>query len=148
MKSSAEQLFEEINRHVLATDLKLFDYILIKTEPCKIIQINKHKTGKHGCSKITIKAVHFSTRAKGEISFPGSARVAVLEPHKIKYQVIDYHGSTLQLMDEAGNVAEFELPDNDCPMFMDKWGKYMEDANLAVHVNILSCLEYKVLLFV
>ena len=152
MTSKADQLYEEIEKHVVATDLKLADVVVIRNEPCKIVAVSKNKTGKHGCARVTVTALHFFSQAKNQIAYPGSSRVPILFPIKTKYQIIDLQLENpfynLQLVDDLENVIEFRvsISDNLVDLLKSKWEKFMQD-DISVYVFISTSCGYNVLSF-
>ena len=42
----------DVSRYIKASQVKVGDIILIQGHPCKVIEVSKSKTGKHGSSKV------------------------------------------------------------------------------------------------
>ena len=143
MKSKADQLFEEyIIDYVDANDVKIGTVILFKHMPCKIIQQMSHKTGKHGCSRVSIVMLDLFKSTKLEYSCPGSTRLPIVKVDKVKYQVIDLgEDAYLQLSDEIGNIREFKcLSLRKLAEISKKWNDYQLDDEKIVLVQLLvSC---------
>lgn len=80
-------------------NLKVGSYVLIDGEPCRVIDISKAKTGKHGSAKATITAVSLITKSKKMLVAPVDAQVEVPIIEKRTGQVIADMGDRLQVMD-------------------------------------------------
>ncbi len=89
--------------------LKIGHYIIIDGEPCKIVEFEKSKPGKHGSAKARIVALSVFTEAKKSLISPvdGKAEVPMIE--KKTGQIISIAGNTIQLMDME-NYQTFETP--------------------------------------
>ncbi len=89
--------------------LKIGHYIIIDGEPCKIVEFEKSKPGKHGSAKARIVALSVFTGAKKSLISPvdGKAEVPMIE--KKTGQIISIAGNTIQLMDME-NYQTFETP--------------------------------------
>ncbi|MET1101678.1 MAG: translation initiation factor IF-5A [Pyrodictiaceae archaeon] len=92
-------------------ELKPGNYIVIDGEPCRIIEITKAKTGKHGSAKAHVVAIGLFTGNKKTLTAPVDARVEVPIVDKRIGQVIADTGDTVQLMDmETFDTFEVEKP--------------------------------------
>ncbi|MCD6324045.1 MAG: translation initiation factor IF-5A [Desulfurococcales archaeon] len=91
--------------------LKTGNFIVIDGEPCRIVEISKAKTGKHGSAKAHVVAIGIFTGNKKTLVAPVSQRVEVPIINKRTGQVIAVTGDTLQLMDlETYETLEVEMP--------------------------------------
>ena len=79
--------------------LKIGRYIVIDNEPCKIVEFEKSKPGKHGASKARIVAINAFTGQKKSIVSPVDAKINVPIIEKRTAQVISKLGDSVQLMD-------------------------------------------------
>ena len=79
--------------------LKVGHHVLINNEPCRIVEYEKSKPGKHGSAKARIVAINIFDGAKRSIVSPVSARVDVPIIEKRNGQVISISGNSVQLMD-------------------------------------------------
>lgn len=86
-------------KYAEAGSLKEGSYIVIDGEPCRIVEIEKSKTGKHGSAKARIVAVGLFDGAKRTLSVPADAQVEVPIVNKFTAQVIAMAGEMVQLMD-------------------------------------------------
>jgi translation initiation factor 5A len=83
-------------------------------EPCKIVEYEKSKPGKHGAAKARIVAISVTTGTKKNLIAPVDARVEVPMIEKKTGQVIALMGSNVQVMDmESFETFETPLPDEE-----------------------------------
>ena len=94
-------------------ELKKGSYIVIDGEPCRIVEITKAKTGKHGSAKAHVVAISVFTGQKKTLVAPVDTRVQVPIIEKRLGQVIADMGDTIQLMDmETYDTFDVEKPDD------------------------------------
>ena len=79
--------------------LKIGHYILIQNEPCKIVEYEKSKPGKHGSAKARIVAMGVFDGTKRSIVSPVDAKIDVPIIEKRNGQVISFAENSVQLMD-------------------------------------------------
>ena len=88
--------------------------IVLKGEPCKILDMKTHKTGKHGHAKINFTGMGiFDGKKYEELQ---SATHNVPEPvcTKTDYDLVDLEDDKLaHLMDESGNNVTIPIPDDE-----------------------------------
>ena len=99
-----------------AGNLKIGSFIIVDGEPCRIVEISKAKTGKHGSAKASITAVSLVSKAKKVLVVPVDTQVEVPIVEKRVGQVIADLGDKFQVMDvETFEVFEVlkELLDED-----------------------------------
>jgi len=80
-------------------DLKPGNFIVIDNEPCRIVEITKAKTGKHGSAKAHVIAVSLITGSKKTIIAPTDQQVEVPVIEKKVGQIINIREDTVQIMD-------------------------------------------------
>ncbi len=91
--------------------LKVGNFIVINGEPCRIVEMSKAKTGKHGSAKAHVVAIGIFTGNKRTLVAPVSQRVEVPIIDKRNAQVIAVTGDTVQLMDlETYETFEVDMP--------------------------------------
>jgi len=91
--------------------LKIGHYIVIDGEPCKIVEYEKSKPGKHGAAKARIVAISALTNQKKNVISPVDAKIEVPMIEKKTGQVISVGGNMIQLMDlETYQTFETEMP--------------------------------------
>ncbi len=92
-------------------ELKVGSYIIIDGEPCRIVEMSKAKTGKHGSAKAHVVAIGLFTGNKKTMVAPVDQRVEVPIIEKRVAQVLADMGDTVQLMDlETYDTFEVEKP--------------------------------------
>jgi translation initiation factor 5A len=79
--------------------LKVGSYIIIDSEPCRIVSYDHSKPGKHGSAKARVAAIGVFDGSKHSLVSPVSANVEVPLINKRSGQVISISGNTLQIMD-------------------------------------------------
>lgn len=94
--------------------LKPGQYVIIDNEPCRIVEYEKSKPGKHGSAKARIVAIGIFDNTKRSMVSPVDAKVDVPIIEKRSGQVVALMGSTIQLMDlETYEVFETIFPVED-----------------------------------
>ncbi len=86
-------------KYVEVGELKEGSYIVIDGEPCRVVEIEKSKTGKHGSAKARVVAVGLFDNVKRTLSVPVDTQVEVPIIEKFTAQVLSISGDTIQLMD-------------------------------------------------
>ncbi|MEZ0248303.1 MAG: translation initiation factor IF-5A [Thermoproteus sp.] len=86
-------------KYVEVGELKEGSYIVIDGEPCRVVEIEKSKTGKHGSAKARVVAVGLFDNVKRTLSVPVDTQVEVPIIEKFTAQVLAISGDTIQLMD-------------------------------------------------
>ena len=99
-------------RPVDAGSLKEGNYVIIDEEPCRVVSIEKGKTGKHGHAKAHIVAIGVFNNAKRSLVLPVDSKVDVPLIDKRTAQVISITGGTLMLMDME-TYGNFEVNKSD-----------------------------------
>ena len=91
--------------------LKIGHYILIQNEPCRIVEYEKSKPGKHGSAKARIVALGIFDGVKRSIVSPVDGKVEVPIIEKRSGQVISLSENSVQLMDlETYDIFFLSLP--------------------------------------
>ncbi len=97
--------------YVSLGDVKVGNYILIDGEPCRVVEITKAKTGKHGSAKAHVVAIGLFSGSKKTITAPVDQRVEMPIIEKRVAQVIADMGDSYQIMDlETFETIEVEKP--------------------------------------
>lgn len=96
---------------VSAGDIKEGSYIMIDNVPCRVVEVEKSKTGKHGSAKARIVGIGVLDGVKRTIVVPTDAAVEVPVIEKFTAQVISVTRDNIQLMD-LRNYQTFEIPSN------------------------------------
>jgi len=86
-------------------NLKVGSFVVIDGEPCRVVEISKAKTGKHGSAKATVTAIGLFSKSKKVLVAPVDTQVEVPIIEKRVGRVIADLGDRLQVMD----VETFEV---------------------------------------
>ena len=98
-------------------ELNKGSYIVIDGEPCKIVEISRAKTGKHGSAKAHIVAISVFTGQKKTLVAPVDTRVQVPVIEKRVGQILADMGDSVQIMDlETYDTLEVEKPRDDAKL--------------------------------
>jgi len=92
--------------------VKVGYHVVVNDKPCKIVEVNKSKPGKHGSAKLTFFGVCIFTDSKQQGTAQAHATVQVPQIKRLEYQLVDItEDGFLQLMDDKGELKEdLELP--------------------------------------
>ncbi len=94
--------------------IKEGSYIVIDGEPCRVVQVDKSKPGKHGSAKVRLVAINIFTGAKKSYVGPADSRVEIPIIDKRAGQVIAITPDMIQLMDlETYETFEVENVDEE-----------------------------------
>ena len=103
-----------MSRPVDVGSLKIGGYVVIDGEPCRIVEYEKSKPGKHGSAKARIVAISVFTGQKKNLSSPVDAKTEVPMIDKKSGQVISITGNSVQLMDlDSYETFETPMPDDE-----------------------------------
>ncbi|MBN3036957.1 MAG: translation initiation factor IF-5A [Candidatus Diapherotrites archaeon] len=89
-------------------DLKPGRYVIIDGVPCKVVNYETSKPGKHGSAKARVTAIGIFTGAKKELVKPVDANCEIPIVDKRRGQVIADLGDRVQIMDME-NYETFEM---------------------------------------
>ena len=93
--------------------LKVGHNIVIDGEPCRIVELEKSKPGKHGAAKVRLVAIGIFDNVKRTMVGPADSRVEVPIIEKRSGQVVSL-GDTVSVMDnETYEIVEMALPQDD-----------------------------------
>ena len=91
-----------------ATSVKEGSFILIDGVPCKVVNTDTSKSGKHGHAKVRIVAIGLIDEKKREVVMPGHDNVEVPIIDKKTAQVLSITGDKANVMD-AESFETFDL---------------------------------------
>jgi translation initiation factor 5A len=92
-----------------AGSIKEGSYIVIEDVPCRVVEVEKSKTGKHGSAKVRIVGVSIIDSSKKVLTVPADAQVNIPIIEKKYAQVINVLQDTVQLMD-LSTYEFYEVP--------------------------------------
>ena len=78
--------------------IKEGQYIIIDNEPCRVVECEKSKPGKHGSAKARIVAIGLFDNVKRSIVSPVDSKIEVPIIEKRSGQVVSITPTTVQLM--------------------------------------------------
>ncbi|MHA1755117.1 MAG: translation initiation factor IF-5A [Candidatus Odinarchaeia archaeon] len=97
-----------------AGSLKTGKFILVNGEPCKIVNVEKSKAGKHGHAKVRVTAIGLFDGGKRSLVFPSTAQVEVPLIDKRSGQIISVSENNVMVMDlDSYETFEMPLPDEE-----------------------------------
>lgn len=95
-------------------NLKVGSFVVIDNEPCRVVEITKAKTGKHGSAKANIVAIGLFSKNKKTLVAPVDSQIEVPIIEKKVGQIIADMGDKIQLMDmETFETFEVEKSEID-----------------------------------
>ncbi len=85
--------------------------IVIDGEPCKIVELEKSKPGKHGSAKIRLVAIGIFDEVKRSYVGPADSKVEVPIVEKKSGQVVSVSDDSVSVMDnESLQIVEIPMP--------------------------------------
>lgn len=99
--------------------IKEGSYVIIDDEPCKVVESEKSKPGKHGSAKIRLTAISVFTGSKKSYIGTSETHIEVPMIDKRSAQIISTTPATVQLMD----LQSFEVFESPTPAEAEFQGK-------------------------
>jgi len=100
-------------------DVKVGTYIVIDGEPCRVVEVSRAKTGKHGSAKAHVVAIGLFSGNKKTLTAPVDQRVESPVIEKRVGQILADLGGSFQIMDmETFETHEVEKPSD--PQLLEK----------------------------
>ena len=121
---SGEKLFCE------AKELKDGKYVLIDDVPCRVVNIDTSKPGKHGAAKMRVTAIGVFDGQKKQWLGPSDSDVEVPVIDRCNAQIVSLNGHVAQLMD----VTTFETFELEVPE------EFLKDAAPGKEVELLTAM--------
>ena len=89
-------------------------HVLLKSHPCKIVEMSTSKTGKHGHAKVHLVGLDVITNKKYEDICPSTHNMNVPKIGRTDFQLIDVNDGYISLMAETGETRDdIKLPESD-----------------------------------
>jgi translation initiation factor 5A len=97
---------------LVAKELKIGKYVLIDDIPCRVVEIESSKPGKHGAAKMRITAMGIFEGQKKTLLSPGDADVESPIIERKNVQIMSVSGKSAQVMDsQTYEIYDLEIPD-------------------------------------
>ncbi|MDG7035733.1 MAG: translation initiation factor IF-5A [Nitrososphaerota archaeon] len=74
-------------------------YVVLDDSPCRVVEVEKSKPGKHGSAKVRLVAIDVFSNVKHSYVGPASSRIEVPMIDKGAGQILSISGNTVQMMD-------------------------------------------------
>ncbi|XP_041377602.1 eukaryotic translation initiation factor 5A-1-like [Gigantopelta aegis] len=114
-------------------------HVMIKGNPCKIVEMTTSKTGKHGHAKVHLVGINIFNDKKYEDMCPSTHNMDVPVIKRQEYQLNNIEEGFCTLMDENGKEREdLKLPENDIG---DEIKKRFESGNETLLVTVLKAID-------
>lgn len=110
--------------------LKEGSYIVIDGEPCKTVEVEKSKPGKHGSAKVRLTGIAIFTGSKKTVIGTVDTHIEIPMIDKRAAQVISATPTSVQLMD----LQSFEVTETPTPTEPEFQGKMQPGAEVEVWV--------------
>ncbi|KAJ7584912.1 eukaryotic translation initiation factor 5A-2 [Mycena floridula] len=89
-------------------------HVVIKSRPCKIVDMSTSKTGKHGHAKVHLVAIDIFTGKKMEDICPSTHNMDVPNVRREEYQLVNVDEDFLNLMTSEGvSKDDVKVPEGD-----------------------------------
>ena len=99
-------------KYMSVKDLKVGKYIMIDGIPCRVVNIEVSRPGKHGHAKMKVTAIGIFEGQKKVAFLTGHDEVEVPVIERKTAQIVSVTGDTAQLMDtQTYEVFEVKIPD-------------------------------------
>ncbi|HSB47226.1 MAG TPA: translation initiation factor IF-5A [Candidatus Bilamarchaeum sp.] len=97
--------------YAVAKELREGKYVLIDDIPCKVVEIESSKPGKHGAAKMRVTGIGVFEGQKKTLLTPGDQDVEVPIIERKNVMILSVSGNNAQVMDQGTNeVYDIEIP--------------------------------------
>ena len=110
--------------------LKEGSYIVIDGEPCKVVEVEKSKPGKHGSAKVRLTGIAIFTGSKKTVIGTVDTHIEIPMIDKRAAQVISATPTSVQLMD----LQSFEVTESPNPTEPELQGRLQPGTEVEVWV--------------
>ncbi|XP_073488792.1 eukaryotic translation initiation factor 5A-1-like [Aquarana catesbeiana] len=113
-------------------------FVVLKSRPCKIVEMSTSKTGKHGHAKVHLVGIDIFTGKKYEDICPSTHNMDVPNIKRNDYQLIGITEGYLSLLCDNGVIRDdLKLPDGDLGKEIE--GRY--EAGDEIMISVLQAME-------
>ena len=105
-------------------------YIVIDGEPCKVVEVEKSKPGKHGSAKVRLTGIAIFTGSKKTVIGTVDTHIEVPLIDKRAAQVISTTPTSVQLMD----LQSFEVTESAAPTEPELQGRLQPGVEVEIWV--------------
>jgi translation initiation factor 5A len=96
----------------VAKELKVGKYVLIEDIPCKVVEVESSKPGKHGAAKMRVTGIGVFDQQKKTLLTPGDADVEVPIIERKEVLILSVSGNIAQVMDKGTNETyDIDVPE-------------------------------------
>ncbi len=96
----------------IAKELKVGKYVLIEDIPCKVVEVESSKPGKHGAAKMRVTGIGVFDQQKKTLLTPGDADVEVPIIERKEVLILSISGNIAQVMDKGTNETyDIDVPE-------------------------------------
>jgi translation initiation factor 5A len=120
VESDSEHVFEQATSGASMTypmqcsALRKGGHVLIKSRPCRIVEMSTSKTGKHGHAKVNLVGIDIFTGKKFEDMSPSTHNMDVPNVQRNEYALMDIDDGFMNLMDSNGDTKDdVKLPEGE-----------------------------------
>ncbi len=110
--------------------MKEGSYIVIDGEPCKVVEVEKSKPGKHGSAKVRLTGIAIFTGSKKTVIGTVDTHIEVPMIDKRASQIISATPTSVQLMD----LQSFEVTESTTPTEPELQGRLQPGVEVEVWV--------------
>lgn len=97
--------------YAVAKELREGKYVLIDDVPCKVVEIESSKPGKHGAAKMRVTGIGVFEGQKKTLLTPGDQDVEVPIIERKNVMILSVSGNNAQVMDQGtSEVYDIEIP--------------------------------------
>ena len=97
--------------YAIAKELREGKYVLIDDIPCKVVEIESSKPGKHGAAKMRVTGIGVFEGQKKTLLTPGDQDVEIPIIERKNVMILSVNGTNAQVMDQGtSEVYDIEIP--------------------------------------